>query len=168
MMNINQILYSAVMDGTPESSLDITQADLEAADIVQISDDTLHIIIGHTSRLIKVVHADYAAKQFELQINGRNVSVKLRDAVESRIHAMGFDETRNHKKLKQISSPMPGLVLKVLTKVGESVTEGQPLIVLEAMKMENVLNAPTDGVVNRIHVRERENVDKGQVLVELD
>jgi biotin carboxyl carrier protein len=81
---------------------------------------------------------------------------------------MGFDVNKNHVKLKQISSPMPGLVLKVLAAEGDEVTEGQPVLVLEAMKMENVLSAPTAGVISEILTQAGKNVNKGQVLVKFD
>jgi len=166
-MNLKNILYSAVFGDSPEEGVDITKSELEEADIIQISDDTLHVIMDHKSRLIQVIHADYGAKQYVLRIDGKDITVKLRDEVESRVHAMGFDINRNHVKLKQVSSPMPGLVLKVLAKEGDELLEGQPVIVLEAMKMENVLKSPTSGKVTSVNVKEGQNVDKGQVLVEL-
>jgi len=166
-MKDRDILYSAVFGDSTEGGVDISLSELEESDIIRISADMLHMITANTSQLIQVVHADYDAKQYTLRIDGREIKVKLRDEVESRVHAMGFDENRNHVKLKQVSSPMPGLVLKILAQEGDEVSEGQPLIVLEAMKMENVLNAPADGIITKVNVRERQNVDKGQLLVEL-
>lgn len=166
-MNIKDILYTAVAGDQHDLPFEISKADLEQADIIQVSPDVLHLILGHRSYLVHLINADYANKRFVLRINEKEITIKLRDEVESRIHAMGFDVSRNHVKLKQINSPMPGLVLKVLVKEGETVNEGQPVIVLEAMKMENVLSAPTAGTVGKIHVSERKNVDKGQMLVEL-
>ena len=166
-MSPENILYSAVFSNDSDDALDISLSELEAADIVQVDEDTLHVIAGNKSYLIQVMQADFRKKRYVLRINGKDVRVKLRDEVESRVHAMGFDINRNHIKLKHVSSPMPGLVLKVLVQEGETVTEGQPVIVLEAMKMENVLNAPADGVISSVNVKEKQNVDKGQVLLEL-
>lgn len=167
-MRIQDILYTAVIGDQHEHSIEITRASLEQADIIQVSGDTLHLIHGHQSTIVQLIGADYIAKRFVLRINGKEVVVRLRDEVESRIHAMGFDVSRNHIKLKQISSPMPGMVLKVLVREGEEVEEGQPVVILEAMKMENVLNAPAHGIISKIHVQEKKNVDKGQILVELE
>ena len=68
---------------------------------------------------------------------------------------------------KTIISPMPGIVAKVLVKVGEEVNLGQPLIIIEAMKMENVINAPSDGVILELLSDEGSEVKKNQVLIEL-
>jgi 3-methylcrotonyl-CoA carboxylase alpha subunit len=63
---------------------------------------------------------------------------------------------------------MPGLVLKVLVKLGERVRAHQPLVVLEAMKMEHSIEAPHDGVVKAVHCREGGRVKEGDLLVELE
>ena len=61
-------------------------------------------------------------------------------------------------------APMPGLVLRVLASAGATVTSGQPLVVLEAMKMEQTVTAPADGVVAELRVKAGEQVSTGQVL----
>jgi len=67
-----------------------------------------------------------------------------------------------------VRAPMPGLVLRVHVQTGQTVGEGDRLIVLEAMKMENELHAATPGVINAVHVSEGEPVEKDQVLVEIE
>jgi biotin carboxyl carrier protein len=66
-----------------------------------------------------------------------------------------------------VSSPMPGRVLKVLVAVGDRVTPGTALVVVEAMKMENELAAPIGGVVSRVHVAPGDTVEGGARLVEI-
>ncbi len=65
-------------------------------------------------------------------------------------------------------APMPGLVLRVLAEVGAVVTAGQPLLVLEAMKMEQTVTAPADGVVAELRAKAGEQVSTGQVLAVLE
>ena len=65
-------------------------------------------------------------------------------------------------------APMPGLVLRVLAEVGAAVTAGQPLLVLEAMKMEQTVSAPADGVVAELRAKAGEQVSTGQVLAVLE
>ena len=63
---------------------------------------------------------------------------------------------------------MPGIVVSLLVGEGDAVEEGQPLLVLEAMKMQNEIAASVAGVVKRIHISEGEAVSAGAKLVELD
>jgi 3-methylcrotonyl-CoA carboxylase alpha subunit len=67
----------------------------------------------------------------------------------------------------EISMPMPGKVVRVHVKDGESVTRGQPLVVVEAMKMEYTLRAPKDGVVRRLAAQVGELIDAGAALLEV-
>lgn len=67
-----------------------------------------------------------------------------------------------------VKAPMPGLVLRLEVAVGDTVTAGQGLVVLEAMKMENEIKAGVAGVVSAIRVAAGQAVDKGAVLIELD
>jgi acetyl/propionyl-CoA carboxylase alpha subunit len=71
-------------------------------------------------------------------------------------------------ELSTLSAPMPGTVIRVLVAEGEHVRRRQPLLVLEAMKMETPLLSPYDSVVLRLHVEEGERVAGGAVLVELE
>ena len=75
--------------------------------------------------------------------------------------------TRVRHRDHSMAAPMPGLILKILVKPGDAVTRGAPLIVLEAMKMEHQIVAPTDGTVAAINCVEGELVQPGLDLVEL-
>jgi biotin carboxyl carrier protein len=68
---------------------------------------------------------------------------------------------------QRVVAPMPGKVVRVLVAVGDEVAVRQPLLVVEAMKMENELRAGRDGRVTAIHVHEGSSVDAGALLVEL-
>ena len=75
--------------------------------------------------------------------------------------------TRARHRDHSMSAPMPGVVLKVLVAVGDEVTKGTPLLILEAMKMEHQLTAPRDGRVASINCKEGELVQPGLDLVTL-
>ncbi|MHB8384701.1 MAG: acyl-CoA carboxylase biotin carboxyl carrier protein subunit [Candidatus Binataceae bacterium] len=67
----------------------------------------------------------------------------------------------------EVTAPMPGKILKVLVRDGDLVTAGQPLVVIEAMKMETALAAESDAIVKRVRVAAGDTIDHGAVLVEL-
>jgi biotin carboxyl carrier protein len=67
----------------------------------------------------------------------------------------------------EVKSPMPGKVVRALVRVGDTITTGQPLIVVEAMKMENELKAPRDGTVRELRAGDGQAIEAGQTLVVL-
>ena len=67
-----------------------------------------------------------------------------------------------------VTAPMPGTVIRVLVAEGDTVDARQPLLVLEAMKMETPLVSPYEAVVRRVHVTDGDRVAGGTVLVELE
>jgi biotin carboxyl carrier protein len=80
---------------------------------------------------------------------------------------MGLDK-KKVKKLKELSSPMPGRVLKIIVKPGDQINIGDSLLSLEAMKMENILKSDGEGIVKEIFINEEQVVDKGEVLIEFE
>ena len=67
-----------------------------------------------------------------------------------------------------VVAPMPGKVLSIKVEVGDQVDAGQPVLILEAMKMENILNAPADGIVKDIKVAPGANASQGDVLIVIE
>ncbi len=72
------------------------------------------------------------------------------------------------RRSPEVLSPMPGKILEVCVTEGKRVEEGEPLLLLEAMKMENILEAEGSALVKRVHVRVGDVVEPGQILVELE
>jgi len=112
----------------------------------------------------------------ELRIDGRTVLVpflvKGGDvwfALDGEIWKVEAGEKRARARHRDhsMSAPMPGIVLKILVSVGQSVTKGTPLLILEAMKMEHQIVAPRDGTVAAINCTEGELVQPGLDLVEI-
>lgn len=64
-----------------------------------------------------------------------------------------------------VRAAMPGLVVKIIAKVGQAVKRGEPVLILEAMKMENEVRSPADGTVQEVRVNERDSVEKGTPLI---
>jgi len=97
-------------------------------------------------------------------LDKQKFSVQIEDDFDMLLSKMGMDK-QAADKVYEIKSPMPGLVLEIKVKEGNHVEEGQPLMVLEAMKMENVIASPNEGVVSKVEVEVQQKVDKNHVLI---
>ena len=100
------------------------------------------------------------------RINGVRKEVRVMDERAQLLERMGMS-VRAVLASGDIKAPMPGKVLQVLVNAGDKVEEGQALLVLEAMKMENVLRSAGEGSVGRIHADAGQAVEKDAVLIEL-
>ena len=158
-------IYQAEFDGG--QLLEIKRSDIEMLDFEVIAKDVYHVLEGNRSHNIQVLQADHVNKQFRLMVNGHKIDVRLRDAVEVQVHDMGLDEVEE-SHAKEMMAPMPGLVLSVHVKSGDAVEKGDQLLILEAMKMENVLAASTTGTVAEVLVEPGQAVDKSQILITFD
>lgn len=133
-------------------------------DMQPIGPHTFHIIKDHKSYTVEVVEADYQAKSFTFKINGAKQTVTAKDRFDLLLDKLGMSDA-NASKVNDIKAPMPGLILDIKVQPGQEVKKGDPILVLEAMKMENILKSPGDGVVKEIKVQARQNVEKNQVLI---
>jgi len=102
-----------------------------------------------------------------VKVNNTIYDVVIQDEMDELIKAMGF-EVGATKKINDIKAPMPGLILDINVTVGQEVKENVPLLILEAMKMENVLTSPRDGVIKTISVKKGDTVDKNELLIEFE
>jgi biotin carboxyl carrier protein len=126
-----------------------------------------HLLRDGKSYHIEVLALDVVTKTVTLTVNGREQSMRISDETDQLVKQLGFAAVSTVKS-KNVIAPMPGLVLALMVKPGDHVTEGTPLIILEAMKMENVLKAEVDGEVKAIPVEKGQAVEKKQLLIEID
>ncbi|HHE39175.1 MAG TPA: acetyl-CoA carboxylase biotin carboxyl carrier protein subunit [Candidatus Cloacimonetes bacterium] len=112
----------------------------------------------------KTYNIFYAAEkeQIFLSIDGENYTLQLERDVSSK------SKSGKQQKGDSIVSPMPGLLVKIPVAVGDKVKSGDTLAIVEAMKMQNELPAPRDGIIKSINGKEGEQVDALQVIVELE
>jgi biotin carboxyl carrier protein len=78
---------------------------------------------------------------------------------------MGMTNTSS-VKVNNVKAPMPGLIISLKVADGDEVKQGDPLLILEAMKMENILKSPGDGKVKSVKVKMGDSVEKNQILIE--
>lgn len=136
-------------------------------DIIPTADGNFHIIKDNLSYNAEVLSTNYNDKVFRLKINGVIYEVKLDDEYDQLVKRLGLSVV-SQQVVKDINAPMPGLVLEVSVEAGQEVEEGTPLLILEAMKMENVIKAPAEGVVKKINVSKGEAVEKNFLLIEME
>jgi acetyl/propionyl-CoA carboxylase alpha subunit len=141
--------------------------DLQAYDVARLGEQSFHVLKGTEPFKVDVVHSDFNQKRYQLRVNGKLYEVLLSDGLDQLIGQMGF-ELGSSSAVAHIEAPMPGLILDIQVSVGQEVSEGDALLVLEAMKMENVILSPRDGVIKSIAVAEGAAVDKKDLLVEFE
>ena len=134
-------------------------------DNVKISDGYFHILHQNRSYKAEVVAIDKTAKRFTLKINGRSQTVDLKEKFDLLLEKMGMNNI-SAGKLNHIKAPMPGLIIDLKVKAGDVVKTGDQLLILEAMKMENILKSHGEGIVKNVKVKKGDAVEKGQVLLE--
>lgn len=125
-------------------------------------------------------------KQFEVTVNGKkydvkveeitdNVSMKQEDAVIESKPTPEINKQENFNKVEKrvnmntvkVNSPMPGSIWKILKKSGEMIKKHEVVLILEAMKMENEIVAPCEGILTQLLVNEGEKVNAGQLIFEI-
>ena len=116
----------------------------------------------------KVVEADVGVGPDEVTVGVRGEIFAIGAIDERRKNLRSAGAAAAGSGEGAIKSPMPGKVVKILVAKGATVTRGQGVVVVEAMKMENELSAPRDGVVKEISVSEGQAVDGGTLLVTLE
>lgn len=134
---------------------------------VQLPSGDYSVIMDGNSYQAQVLKVDRETKTVVLQVNQQQFEVALEEPIDQLLASMGIKDALA-KKVNDIKAPMPGLVLKVLVTPGQVIKKGDPVLILEAMKMENVFKATSDATVKEIKVAERTAVEKGEVLIVLE
>lgn len=134
-------------------------------DIQKLDDRTFHILKEHTSHAVELIQVDHKEKLLTLKFNNKTVEIRIRDRFDLLLDQLGIKDS-DGAPLKDIKAPMPGLILDINVKVGDLIRKGDPVLVLEAMKMENTIKSPGDGEVKAVLVEKGAGVEKNQVLVQ--
>lgn len=149
------------------NAYDLSESDLKNLDAVSVEKDKFHVLKNHIPYKAEIISADFLAKKYTIRVNNNTYEVAIEDALDILIKSMGIERGRT-KVVNAIKAPMPGLILEISVEVGQTVKENDPLLILEAMKMENSFLSPRDGVIKSIAVEKGHAVDKGQLLIEFE
>lgn len=124
----------------------------------------LHNGKSYTAMVEKV---DRKAKEVWLKVNGQLYKTAIREPIDQLLATMGMDMAAM-QKAEPVRAPMPGMVLKILVTPGQQVAKGDALLILEAMKMENIIKATAPATIKAVKVTERTAVEKGAVMIECE
>lgn len=168
-------MYTITINGNTAIKTDISTSGTSFAgslndkavsgDIIRISPYQFHIIHNNTSYNVDVIKLNAEEKTMVIKVNSVKFNLLLKDKYDELLHTLGLDNLAS-KKVADVKAPMPGMVLNVLVNEGMEVKKGDTLIVLEAMKMENILKSPTDGVIKKVSAVKGNAVEKNQVLIQ--
>lgn len=156
--------YSITID-TEIFNLD--RNDVGSLDIIPIGESQYHILQDDRSYKIEVLETDFPNKGMKITVNGNTYSIKISDAYDQIVDKMGMLTARS-TRINEVRSPMPGMIIAVLATVGQEVDKGTPLIVLSAMKMENIITSPGAGTIKRIPTEINKAVEKGELIIEME
>ncbi len=146
---------------------EMTAEDLSTMDLLSVGANQYHIIKDQVSYNLFVKSFDLENKHVVVNVNGTDFSVDVNDKYDQLINKLGLSAVSAQVE-KNIKAPMPGLVLEVKVKVGDTVEEGDALLILEAMKMENVIKAGGTSTISAVHIDKGNTVEKGQLLIEME
>lgn len=146
---------------------ELNKETIDQSDIHFNEDGTLHMIHEGKSFKAELIEVRREDKIVVLKVNKAIFRVSLKDDLDILINKMGMKA--NLKRVSpDIIAPMPGMVVKVLVKEGQEIEAGTPVLILEAMKMENVLKSEGNGLVKKIYVENTDSVEKSQLLVQIE
>ena len=166
-MNFYTIIAGDVLDMEFSLSMDcmrVTQnKSKQEIDCVPLSPNSFSLILnGRTYHLTITTQLD----GYEVTVDHHPHFVKVKDRLELLLEKFGIQgKTINHAG--EIHAQIPGLVSHIFVKEGDKIKAGEKLCILEAMKMENEITSPKNGIVTQIHIDSGYNVEKGNLLMEI-
>ena len=150
-----------------EFEFSFTKEQTDAADLVKKSPVEFNLLHDHRSVNATIMEEDTVEKKLTIEVEGENYVVEIKDELDQVLENMGFG-LMAAKQIKEIKAPMPGLVIQIAVTEGQEVKEGDKILILGAMKMENSILIQTNATIKRIAVVAGQAVEKGQLLVELE
>ncbi len=136
----------------------------EPADILEVGPGNWSVILGRKSvdiRLDEAKNPDPDVRGFRATLFDGPYEFALQDPRKALLAAAGGTAASGGI----LTAPMPGKVVKLLVQEGDLVTEAQPLLIMEAMKMQNELRAVSEGVITKVSTSEGATVETGSVLI---
>ena len=134
-------------------------------DVVRINENQYHVIWKNKSYNVEILDSNPSEKIYQLVINGQLFTTNVKDQFDLLLEGMGM-QAKTAQKINHIKAPMPGLIQSISVAEGDHVSKGDTLLVLVAMKMENVIKSSGDGTIKTLKIKAGETVEKNQVMLE--
>lgn len=115
----------------------------------------------------KILKIDRTNQTTTMKVNGSLLELKIEKEVEKMLEKIGIDSSSS-TIINELIAPMPGLIIAIPVDVGQKINKDDPLVILEAMKMENILTSPVDGIIESINVTVQQTVEKNSVLIKFE
>jgi pyruvate carboxylase subunit B len=160
---LSDIVFDVALN-LDDTSAVVNDEDIEF-EIVQQSDSQILFRVGTKLHKIRNIHID--GGEIECTVDGKWISATLKNEQQLLLEKLGF-KTAAEKSVGSLQAPMPGKILELLSSEGDEVELGDPVAILEAMKMENELKAPCAGTIQSISVTTGASVEKNQILLEIE
>lgn len=119
------------------------------------------------TKLYKIDNVHYEKNTVEFTLNGSWCEVKVRNEQDLLLDRLGF-KTAAGTGEGRLKAPMPGKILEIMVSEGDQVEPGDPVVILEAMKMENELKAPAQGIITSVAVNAGDSVEKNALILEIE
>lgn len=157
--------YKVKVNGSLE--YDLLDEDISKLDAVKASDNGYHILKDNKQFKAELVESSFNKKSYSVKVNNNTYTVNISNPLDLLIDEMGFT-FGSSKQIDSIKAPMPGLILDIHVVEGQEVKENEGLLILEAMKMENIITSPRDAVIKSVSVARGDAIDKGHLLIEFE
>ncbi len=130
--------------------------------ILSLNDN--QIVLKINDKIYNAVFSQKSSERFDVLVKGQNFEVETLTELQKKSKELKAQQMKNSGET-YIKAPMPGLLLKMEVSVGDEVTPGTSLFILEAMKMENEIKSEIPGVVKEIKATQGEAVEKGATVL---
>lgn len=150
-LNLTQTKQNDILVALGEKKYRVSVEFLSTDEILLNVDGKIHDVIVSAN-----------TTSYTVYVNGRRFRIEKKSAVQI------LGQKKENQRKASVNTSMPGRIVKVLMKQGDKVEEGQPVLILEAMKMQNEIKSPQSGRLGKICPREGESVETGALLFTVD
>jgi len=124
-------------------------------------------ILKYGNRVFEITSNKISGNKFGLLIDGWYFDATVRTLLQETVNELQKNKAKA-KHHSDVKAPMPGLILKIKKSAGDEVNIGDPILILEAMKMENELRSPSSGIVKEVFYKEGQSVEKDVTIMTIE